>query len=222
MMRERTHSVAALRQLLAERFPADTPRAGAVFPTGVPALDEALGGGLASGALTEIVSGGAGSGGQLVQLCLLRAAVSLSRRAVLVDGADAFDPQSAGSEALRSLVWVRCAGADAAIAMRAADLLVRDANIGLVLLDLRGCTQVSLRRTPATAWYRLQRAAEGTAAPVVVQTSRSLVPSATSRVALTGRFGIDSCGRPRESLSAGVEVDLVRVRWSGGFEEAAV
>ncbi|HUG10406.1 MAG TPA: hypothetical protein VMM36_05305 [Opitutaceae bacterium] len=220
-MRERTLSVAALRQLVADRLPgpADSRRGAAALPTGVPALDEALGGGLASGALTEIVSAGAGSGGQFVQLCLLCAAAGLGRRAALVDGADAFDPQTAGAEALRALIWVRCG--DAATAMQAADLLVRDANLGLVLLDLRGCPQSALRRTPATAWYRLQRAAEGTAAPVVVHTSQALVPSAACRVALTGRFGIDSCGRPRDALSAEVEVELLRARWAGGFAEAA-
>jgi len=217
----RACGIAELRQLIAGRFPVapGRDRAAAAFPTGVPALDEALGGGLPSGALTEIVSAGAGSGGQLVQLCLLRAAASLARRTALIDAADAFDPQTADSGALRALIWVRCD--DAATAMQAADLLVRDANLGLVLIDLRGCPPVALRRTTATAWYRLQRAAEGTAAPVVVQTSHALVPSAACRVALTGRFGIEACGRSRDSLTAEVEVDLVRARCSGGFAEAA-
>jgi hypothetical protein len=219
-MRERTHSVASLRQLVADRLPGSVcrDRAATALPTGVSALDEALGGGLPSGALTEIVSAGAGSGGQLVQLCLLAAAAGLGRRAVLIDAADAFDPQTAGDEALRALIWVRCN--DVATAMQAADLLVRDANLGLVILDLRDCPQSALRRTPATAWYRLQRAAEGTAAPMVVQTSHALVPSAACRVALSpaGRtFGIESCGRTRDTLLAEVEVELVRARWSGGF-----
>jgi len=219
-MRERTLSVAALRQLVSDRLPgsADSRRGVAVLATGVPALDEALGGGLAAGALTEIVSTGAGSGGQLVQLCLLCAAAGLGRRAALVDAADAFDPQTAGGEALRALIWIRCAGADATAAMRAADLLVRDANLGLVLLDLRDCQQ-SVRRTPATAWYRLQRAAEGNAVPVVVQTSQPLVPSAAFRVALTGRPGIAACGRLRDALSAEVEVELLRARWAHGFDK---
>lgn len=221
-MRERTHSIAALRQLVADRLPGSMgrTRAGPAFPTGVPALDEVLGGGLSSAALTEIVSAGAGSGGQLVQLCLLHAAASLSRRSVLIDAADAFDPQTAGGESrLGGIIWVRCAGV--ADAMQAVDLLVRDANLGLVLLDLRDCPPSALRRVHATAWYRLQRAAEGTAAPVVVQTSQALVPSAACRVALTGHFGIGSCGRPRDALTAAVEVELVRARWSGGFAEAA-
>jgi len=225
-MRERTHSIAALRQLVADRLPGsmDRDRTGPAFPTGVPALDEALGDGLPAGVLTEIVSAGAGSGGQLVQLRLLCAAAALGRRAALVDATDAFDPQTAGDDALRALIWVRCADPDGGIALRAADLLVRDANIGLVILDLRGCAQPGLRRTPATAWYRLQRAAEGAGVPLVVQTSKPLVPSAGCRVLLSpsGRtFDIDACGRDRESLRADVGVEVLRARWAHGFTEAA-
>lgn len=222
-MRERTHSVAALRQLVSDRLPGSMgrDRSGPAFPTGVAALDEALGEGLAAGALTEIVSAGAGSGGQLVQLRLLCAAAGLGRRAALVDATDAFDPQTAGAEALRALIWVRCADPDGGTALRAADLLVRDANIGLVILDLRGCAVLSLRRTPATAWYRLQRAAEVAGVPLVVQTSQPLVPSAACRVELTARFGIDACGRDRESLRADVDVDVLRARWAHRFTEAA-
>jgi hypothetical protein len=220
-MRERTHSIAALRQLVADRLPGsmNRDRTGSAFPTGVPALDEALGGGLASGALTEIVSAGAGSGGQLVQLCLLAAAAGRGRRAVLVDAADAFDPQTAGADALRATIWVRCN--DVATAMQAADLLVRDANLGLVILDLRSCPQSALRRTPATAWYRLQRAAEGVGMPFVVQTSQALAPSAAFRVALSAArrtFGIDACERDRDSLRADLEVEVLRARWAGGFD----
>jgi hypothetical protein len=224
-MRERTHSIAALRQMITERLPGPTARdrTGPGFPTGMPALDEALGDGLSAGALTEIVSGPAGraSGGQLVQLRLLCAAAALGRRAALVDATDAFDPQTAGDDALRALIWVRCADPDGGIALRAADLLVRDANIGLVILDLRGCAQAGLRRTPATAWYRLQRAAEGAGVPLVVQTSQPLVPSAASRVELMGRFGIDAMERDRGSLCAGIRVEVLRTRWAGGFVEAA-
>lgn len=220
-MRERTHSVASLRQLVADRLPGSAcrDRTGPAFPTGVPALDDALGGGLPSGALTEIVSAGAGSGGQIVQLCLLAAAAGLGRRAVLIDAVDAFDPQTAGAEALRATIWVRCN--DAATAMQAGDLLVRDANLGLVILDLRDCPQSALRRTPATAWYRLQRAAEGVGMPLVVQTSQALVPSAAFRVALTGRFGIEACERERESLLAAVGVEVLRARWAHKLAEAA-
>ena len=98
---------------------------------------------------------------------------------------------------------------------------MRDANIGLVILDLCGCAQAGLRRTPATAWYRLQRAAEGAGVPLVVQTSRPLVPSAACRVELTARFGIEAMERDRESLLAEVGVEVLRARWSHGFAETA-
>ena len=56
-------------------------------------------------------------------------------------------------------------------AFAAADILVRDGNYAAIVLDLRGCAERVLRRTPASAWYRLQRAAEGGSVAVLVQTA---------------------------------------------------
>ncbi|WP_348253281.1 hypothetical protein, partial [Salmonella enterica] len=80
------------------------------------------------------------------------------------------------ADLLAHLVWVRCRSVTEAVA--ATDLLARDANFGLVLLDLRHAPTRDLRRVPSTAWYRLQRAVEPTDLALVVATPAASVPSA--------------------------------------------
>jgi hypothetical protein len=100
----------------------------------------------------------------------------------LVDGSDAFDPASFAEDLLAHLVWVRCQST--AQALQAVDLLARDANLALVMLDLRRATDVELRRVPATQWYRLQRAVEPTDLALLVETPRAVVASAQLRFVL--------------------------------------
>ena len=162
-------SLAALRLLLTERFPQAAPRPAAVLPTGVAAIDDAAGGGLPVGGITEVVALAPSSGGQLLISSLLAATRARRMRAALVDARDAFDPQSHEPLLLQHLVWVRCRTLDEA--MHAADILVRDANLSLVMLDLRGIESRSVRGVPATTWYRLQRALERTDMAMVVLTA---------------------------------------------------
>ena len=130
-------NLAGLRALLAGRFPEKARRSDHGVPTGVPAVDDALGGGLPAGRLTELVSAAPSSGGQTVLARLLVATRAARVRVALVDGADGFAPEAVPADALRHLVWVR--GRDLADAMAAADLLVRDGNYAVLVLDLRGC-----------------------------------------------------------------------------------
>lgn len=164
-------SLAALRLLLAERFPQAAPRPAAVLPTGVAAIDEAGDGGLPVGGITEVVALAPSAGGQLLISSLLAATRARRMRAALVDAIDAFDPQSHEPPLLQHLVWVRCHTLDEA--MHAADILVRDANLSLVIVDLRGVAGRALRRVPATTWYRLQRALERTDMAMVVLTAKN-------------------------------------------------
>jgi hypothetical protein len=170
-MRGSPESLAALRHLLAERFPQAAPRPEATLPTGVAAIDEAGDGGLPLGGITEVVALAPSTGGQLLISRLLAATRRRRMRAALVDALDAFDPQSHEPPLLQHLVWVRCRTLDEA--MHAADLLVRDANLALVMLDLRGVAGRALRGVPATTWYRLQRALERTDMAMVVFTAEN-------------------------------------------------
>ncbi len=211
-------SVADLRQLLAARFSPPPGRASASVPTGVAPLDETLGGGLPQGQLTELVVGGAGCGGQTVLAQLLHTTRAARQRVALVDAADAFAPETVPPAELQHLVWVRCTNSGQALA--AADLLVRDANYAVVVLDLRGCAEGVLRRLPGTVWHRLHRAAQHGGA-VLVQTAQPLVPAVPWRVVLPTPWPLERRRRPRAELAEELAVAVARGRWGEvvAFEE---
>jgi len=212
------HTVSSLRSLLSARFPERGRSAGSLLPAGAGPLDEALGGGLAAGRLTELVSGAASSGGQTVLASLLESTQGARRRVALVDGSDAFAPGSVRADLLCHLVWVRCSGPEQAFA--AADILVRDANYAAVVIDLRGCAERALRRTPASVWYRLQRAAETGPVAVLVQTTFPLVPAVPARVVLGEALSLADTDTPRASLAARLSVRPERSRTEAPVELA--
>ncbi len=179
--------LAALRHLLAERFPTvavlggEPVAADRTLRTGIPTIDDATGG-LPLGAVTEVVCAAPSCGSHLLLGELLACTRASRTRIALVDGHDSFDPSSFTTDLLPHLLWVRCHGT--AEALQAADLLTRDANLGLVVVDLRRAREAELRQTPATQWYRLQRSVETTDVALVVQTPRSSVASAQLRLLL--------------------------------------
>ena len=201
--------LAALRQLLAERFPTVPRTTGRVLPTGIPAVDD-ITGGLPLSAITEIICAAPSCGGQLLIGQLLTATRATRTRVALIDSTDSFDPASFDEDLLAHLVWVRCASTTAALS--AADLLARDANLGLVILDLRRAPEADLRRTPSTQWYRLQRAVEPTDLALVVETPRASVPSAQVRFKLTTSYGVSALDRERAALTADLNPTIQRQR----------
>jgi len=201
--------LAALRHLLAERFPSASRPNGRTLPTGIPAIDEATGG-LPLGAVTEIVCAAPSCGGHLLLGQLLAATRATRTRLALVDSTDAFDPASFPADLLAHLVWVRCTGTTAAL--QAADLLARDANLGLVILDLRRAPAADLRRIPGPQWYRLQRAVEPADLALVVQTPRASVPSAQLRFQLATAHATTALDSERAVLTAQLQPTLQRQR----------
>src|SRR6476620_2402224 len=118
-----------LRQLLAERFPQLPAAATARLPTGLAAIDDAIGGGLPKNAITELTSPNLSAGSALLLHVLLRRAHQEGFFLALVDGRDSFDPEPNGNDVLRHLLWVRCRQASQAV--QAADFLLRDGNFPL-------------------------------------------------------------------------------------------
>jgi multidrug efflux pump subunit AcrA (membrane-fusion protein) len=59
---------------------------------------------------------------------------------------------------LSRLLWVRCR--QASEALQAADILLRDRNFPLVVLDLKLNPSTQLRRIPGTVWHRFGRLLE--------------------------------------------------------------
>jgi len=133
-----------------------------VAPTGVPALDAALGGGLRRGHLSDI-AGAPSSGRTTIVVRALAAATARGEAVALVDARDAFDPASAAAQGvdLPHLLWVRLDGRDPAIAVKAYSLILQAGGFGLAVLDLADAAPAALRGLPATTWMRLARIVEG-------------------------------------------------------------
>ncbi|MEO6874452.1 MAG: hypothetical protein ABI222_06480 [Opitutaceae bacterium] len=186
-------NLSALRQLLSERFPVANRPAHGVWPTGVPAVDEAAGG-LPRQSLTELVCTAPSSGGQLFIAQLLAVTRRQLARVALIDATDNFDPQSIPDGDLQHLVWVRSRSLNEALA--SADLLARESSLDLVILDLTYGAWSALRRVPAATWYRLQRAVEQTNLVFLALTPLRIVVSAQLRLQLT-----ESPALARQALS---------------------
>jgi recombination protein RecA len=150
----------------------------AVAATGVAAIDEALGGGLGRGQVSEIV--GARSSGRTSLTCrALAAATARGELTALIDPCDRFDPASAAAVGveLSRLLWVRDTG-DAGRAVKAINLVLQAGGFGLVVLDLADLPGPAVRGLPFTTWFRLARVIEGSATVAVLVASEHVARSA--------------------------------------------
>lgn len=177
-----------LRALLAERFPASASPARACLVTGLPTLDQTIGGGLRKGGITELISPNLSAGSASFVAAMVRAACRDRYFVALIDGTDSFDPQPIGNQALRHLLWVRCHTTVEAI--KSADLLLRDGNFPLVIIDLVLNQPNELRKIQQTSWYRLQRLVEATSSAFVVLTRSNTVSSAQLKIALENTWNL--------------------------------
>jgi hypothetical protein len=162
-----------LRDLGSElrRGTAEPREARAELATGIPALDELLGGGLARGRLSEL-HGPLSSGRTSLALALLARATAAGEVVALVDTADAFHPASARSAGvqLERVLWVRPPGVG--VAVRASERLLQARGFAAIVLDATGCP-AEWDALPAVVWQRLTRAAAaGDAALIVVSLRR--------------------------------------------------
>lgn len=190
--------LADLRRMLAEKFPATEQKPGGILRTGLAGVD-AVEGGLRRAALTEF-SGTSGAGALFLH-AMLRALCREHCFAALVDAARTFEPEACPPSTLGRLLVVLCA--DAMQAVKAADLLLRDGNLSLVLLDLQAVPPAQLRRIPANTWHRFQRLAEQTTAAVVVLTPHPMVEAAHVRITGESRWTLAAQRRWRHELFAG-------------------
>jgi hypothetical protein len=216
-------NIIELRQLLAERFPGLRMRADelsatkrAFWPTGLPQLDGPLRGGFAKGALAEVVAEQRGSGSTLLMTALIHRALSENKFVAVVDGQDSLDVTQLGED-LSRLLWVRCHSADEA--MKAADLLLRDGNLPLVLLDLVSNPAAQLRKIPATTWYRFQRLIEQTSAVCVVLTPCRMVAPAQVMITLRSRFPLNGLEREQQELLRELKLEIAEARRFGESRE---
>src|SRR4029450_13712 len=186
-----------LRNLLAIRFPQAPMPVATRLVTGLAFFDQPIGGGLPKGAITELISPRGSAGSASLVHAFIHGAYRDQYFVALIDGRDSFDPCALPNSILRQLLWVRCTKALEAV--KAADLLLRDGNFPLVILDLILNSPEELRKIPQTTWYRLQRLV-GSGPPAClgahrVENGEQSTTEAVSRKFLEpANFGKAGCG----------------------------
>jgi hypothetical protein len=132
-----------------------------VAPTGCPALDAQLAGGLRRGHLSEVI-GPRSAGRSSLVASIAAAATARGEVAAIVDTHDRFDPASAAAAGvdLQRLLWIRETGQPER-ALKAMNLVLQAGGFGLVVFDLADARPLDLRRFPHTTWMRLSRVIEG-------------------------------------------------------------
>jgi hypothetical protein len=179
-----------LRNLLAERFLHPSSTTASALSTGLPCLEKPIRGGLPRGAITELISPGTSAGSASLIHALIHSAYRDNYFLALIDGCDSFDGCGLDNGWLRHLLWVRCSKASEAV--KAADLLLRDGNFPVVIVDLVLNAPEELRKIPQTNWYRLQRLVEVLPTACLVLTRYEMVGSAQLKLVLENSWDIQT------------------------------
>ena len=193
-----TGKIIDLRNLLAIRFPQAPMLGGTSLVTGLAFFDQPIGGGLPKGAITELISPRGSAGSASLIHAFIHGAYRDQHFVALIDGRDSFDPCALANSILRKLLWVRCIKALEAV--KAADLLLRDGNFSLVIVDLILNSPEELRKIPQTTWYRLQRLAESVPTACLVLTRYEMVSSAQLKLVLENAWNLETLEK-QEAIS---------------------
>ena len=162
------------------------------------------------GALTEIISNGRSNGSALLLHKLIRDAAYTNQIITLVDGRDSLDVAQMEQAALSRLLWIRTRSVEEAL--KAVDLVLRDQNLPLVLLDLAASDERQLRKIPATTWHRFQRLIEITSTVCIVFTPHHLVARAQTQIKLHSRLSLDAFAHEAEQLLPALKMEVTDAR----------
>ena len=183
----------SLRQELREKFPDAHQDRATESRTLVSTLPD-----FPKGALSELSPAGPSS-----SLCLVLAQLLAPKKSkiqdpgspeiALIDGRDAFDPASYGTEACSRLLWIRCH--HAAESLRCADLLLHDGNLPLLTLDLQLNPLRELQDIPTASWYRLRNLARQSGCTLLAFTPRPLIPAAALQLTFPSAFDLKDLER---------------------------
>jgi hypothetical protein len=182
--------------------------------SGIPSLDAAIGG-LPRGAIVEIC-GGTSSGRTSLALTVLASMSQKDEVCALVDGTDAFDPESGAAAGIdmHRLLWVRCHNIDQVL--RSTDLLIQGGGFGIVAIDLSDIPQKALHSVPLATWFRFQRTIENTPTLLLLIGRESSAKSAAALVLRTKLKKAAWKGLPKAPahgvLLAGTELDIEVLR----------
>jgi hypothetical protein len=215
-----------LRQQLAEKIPnlrlfsETSPKREQVFwPTGIPQIDGALSGGLPQSAITELIAQRPGCGSAMLIAQLLRQTAAKNQFMALIDGQDSLDVASIEQSTLNRLLWIRCQNASEAV--KAADLVLRDGNLQIVLLDLALNPEKELRNIPAPTWYRFQRIIEESSSVFIAITPRPMIAPAQVRLALHSRFDLSAFDCEQSDLLQQLDFEISDSRRLNAAEKFA-
>jgi recombination protein RecA len=225
----------------------DRPGDDAVAPFGTDTLDRALSGGLPRGQVSEVV-GPASSGRTSLAWAALAAATLRGESVALIDTFDRFDPPTAhacGIE-LSRLLWVRgqavsktTVAVDPAWlpgvravngpgtfmervidrAIKALNLVVQSGVCTLVVLDFIDVPPIALRRLPASTWFRIERAIEGSDTAVLILGATPIARSAGGR-SITMLPGNREPGTGSDLPAAGSRLTPPGVVWHGDHDRS--
>ncbi len=198
-MESNRETIRRLQHLLRDQFGSEQDFSGRSAPRQGVALSD---GELERGRICEVIARPAEGGAGLLREKMVRTNLGPDEAFVLIDGRDTFDPQSS-PHWLRRMLWVRCRQAEEV--MKAADWLIRDGNLSLVMADLQFNPVSELRRLPPSSWYRLRALAEANATRFAVFVPERTLPCAHRRCRVREGLSLASLDEIRETLAAGAE-----------------
>jgi RecA/RadA recombinase len=174
-----------------------------VLPTGIGDWDHAAGG-LRLGEVTEVC--GALGGTSLLMDHLLAATKAAGWLGAWVDAGDSLEVEDWDPEALGRIVWMRCR--DTGMALKGADLLLRDGNLSWVTLDLQTVSAKALRRISGQHWHRFHRLVELRGNALLVLTPSPMVEGAKVRVLSRASMKLASLHQPRCELQTSMAFEV--------------
>jgi len=183
---------------------------GNTIPSGASVIDNALGGGYSPGHITEIVEPAPSRGVQSLLHHAIRHARQQQRYVALIDAPNQFDPQSESSESLRSLLWIRAHKTNDVV--KACDILIRDGNFPLLILDLRFPANSQHTLIRSNEWYRIQRVCEQSRVAFLSFTTQSTIPCAHARLQLTRFIPIETLDHPLSNALTCIECEILKRR----------
>jgi hypothetical protein len=193
-----------LRQVLAERFPQEMPPPASLLTTGIECLDRSLEGGMRRGAITQLVAPYPSCGSASLLHDLIDSMhIAASQFVALIDGKNSFEPLNSTN----LLLWIRCDNATQAI--RATDLIIRDGNIALSILDLKQNEVQELRKVPPTVWYRLQRVTADTGTTLLLITNHYIPGSCFTAVQINNPLQITDLANLSSTVSQTRLIDFL-------------
>src|SRR5688500_17510154 len=215
----------------------------AVAPFGTDTLDRALSGGLPRGQVSEVV-GPSSSGRTSVAWAALAAATLRGESVALIDTFDRFDPPTAHACGidLSRLLWVRgqalskttgaidpawLPGVRAVTgpgtflervidrAIKALNLVVQSGVCTMVVIDVIDVPASALRRLPASTWFRIERAIEGSDTAVLILSATPIARSAGGRSIVFGNREPGAGNRTSALPDPGSRIPDPGVVWTG-------